>query len=59
MIGAPCCNEIYSCHHCHNEATIEVEEDGREEPGGKEVGPVDCDDDEEVGHNRKQFELWT
>lgn len=21
MIRAPCCNEIYSCRHCHNEAT--------------------------------------
>lgn len=21
-IRAPCCNEIYSCRHCHNEATV-------------------------------------
>ncbi|CAM8968125.1 unnamed protein product [Rhodiola kirilowii] len=21
MIRAPCCNEIYDCRHCHNEAT--------------------------------------
>ena len=22
MIRAPCCNEIYACRHCHNEATV-------------------------------------
>lgn len=21
-IRAPCCNEVYSCRHCHNEATV-------------------------------------
>jgi hypothetical protein len=22
MIRAPCCNEVYSCRHCHKEAMI-------------------------------------
>lgn len=22
FLRAPCCNEIYSCRHCHNEATV-------------------------------------
>lgn len=22
MLRAPCCNEIFSCRHCHNEATV-------------------------------------
>ncbi|KAF1890857.1 hypothetical protein Lal_00037428 [Lupinus albus] len=42
MIRAPCCNEIYSCRHCHNEATSVLKHFNRHDLVRQDVKQVVC-----------------
>ncbi|MCL7030673.1 hypothetical protein MKW94_022971 [Papaver nudicaule] len=53
-VRAPCCNEIYHCRHCHNEATslLSNPEDHHElvRQDVKQVICIVCDTEQEVAH---------